>query len=32
LWGEVGRTLGDGVSTMTGPDRLEMRTAGFGAI
>jgi hypothetical protein len=32
LWGEVGRTLGDGVSTTKGCDRLEMRTAGLEAI
>ena len=30
--GGAGRTLGDGVSTTTGRDWLEMRTAGLGAI
>ncbi|OAI55282.1 hypothetical protein AYO48_04065 [Gaiella sp. SCGC AG-212-M14] len=32
MWGEVGRTLGDGVSTTKCRDPLEMRTAGLRAI
>jgi hypothetical protein len=30
-WGGAGPTLGDGVWTMRGPDRLEMTTAALGA-
>jgi hypothetical protein len=32
LSGEAGRTLGDGVWKMRGPDGLEMTTANLGAI